>query len=88
MQKPLVPYIFYLPLAITLGFYFKNCGVAYWFKYTNKLQNKLNADKEMVWIFMGTKYMGKANNTQINEHKQSFTKSRNCHRVLINKCVD
>ena len=25
----------------------------------------------MVWICMGTKYMGKANNTQINEHKQS-----------------
>ena len=29
----------------------------------------------MVWIFMGTKYMymGEANNTQINEHKQSST---------------
>ena len=28
----------------------------------------------MVWIFMGTKYMGKANNTQINEQKQSLIK--------------
>ena len=27
----------------------------------------------MVWIFMVTKYMGEANNTQINEHKQSST---------------
>ena len=28
----------------------------------------------MEWIFMGTKYMGKANNTQINEQKQSLIK--------------
>ena len=30
--------------------------------------------KWMEWIFMGTKYMGKANNTQINEQKQSLIK--------------
>ena len=40
----------------------------------------------MEWIFMGTKYMGKANNTQINEQKQSLIK------IVItywsNKCVD
>ena len=88
MQKPLVPYILCPPLAIILGFYFKNCGVAYWFKYTNILQNKQNADQDGVWIFMGTKYMDKANNTQMNEHQQSLTKSKNCHHVLINKCVD
>jgi len=28
----------------------------------------------MEWIFMGTKYTGKANNTQINEQKQSLIK--------------
>ena len=28
----------------------------------------------MEWIFMGTKNMGKANNTQINEQKQSLIK--------------
>ena len=28
----------------------------------------------MEWIFMGTRYMGKANNTQINEQKQSLIK--------------
>ena len=41
-----------------------------------------------MWKFMGKKEFSKANNTQINEHKQSLTKSRNCHRVLINKCAD